>query len=134
MSTRNGVLRDLRTTQAAGPGRASLASSPIPDRVDLEISEVDAGALPPTHNGFQINAAGEAIEINGNRVEFVGLTAVGGATFAVGAKVTAHRMANGFWRIAAGGGGSSGGSSGSILPHSHMGGADGPVISMTGTL
>lgn len=134
MSTKNGVLRDLRTTQAAGPGRASLATSSIPDRVDLEISAVDAGALPPTHDGFQINAAGEALEINGNRAEFTGLAAVGGAAFAVGSKVTAHRMANGFWRIAAGGGGSSGGSSGAILPHSHMGGADGPVIAMTGSI
>lgn len=135
MSTLKGVVRTLREREAAGPARSSLASWSPPDRVDMEVAAVDAGALPPLHDGFAIDEAGEPLDLLGSRMLFTGVPAVGGATFAVGSKVTVRRLANGFWRIEGGSGSSGGGSaSGGVLPHSHTGGGDGPRLGILGTL
>lgn len=130
MKNATAIVRNLRERAP----QEAFATAGLPgaglDIVAVEVTAVDEGAIPPTHDVIMLDRVGE--QIPGTAI--TGAIMAGAGSAAVGSKMLLVELPSSDLLLIAGGGGSSGGSSGSILPHSHMGGADGPVISMTGTL
>lgn len=121
------ILRSLRV-----PNEGTAAAI-LPDGLiiqPVEVTAVDAGTIPPEHDIIMLTRSGE--QIPGSTIS--GAVLAGGGSASVGSKLAAAYLVSGDWLLLGGSGGSSGSTaSGAILPHSHMGGADGPPVGVNGT-